>query len=96
MIYNISREAFNIWRLIAVEEISRKRFKKLLYYFLLFIAIGMDMTFEIYYSFTIAIAILGQLLLLEEKKLSEILIKEYIIGLLIIPVICKLVIKFLF
>ncbi|WP_294581776.1 hypothetical protein [uncultured Thomasclavelia sp.] len=79
-----------------MEEISRKRFKKLLYYFLLFMGIGVDMTLEINYCFTFAIVFLGQLLLLEEKKLSEILIKEYIIGLLIIPVICKLVIKFLF
>lgn len=79
-----------------MEEISRKRFKKLLYYFLLFMGIGVDMTLEINCCFTFAIVFLGQLLLLEEKKLSEILIKEYIIGLLIIPVICKLVIKFLF
>lgn len=64
-----------------------RRFKRLLYFVLEFVAIGIDMTFSIYYSFFILSTVIGFELLYEDKKLTEIPKVQYLLGVVVIPVL---------
>lgn len=64
-----------------------RRFKRLLYFVLEFVAIGIDMTSSIYYSFFILSTVIGFELLYEDKKLTEIPKVQYLLGVVVIPVL---------
>ena len=64
-----------------------RRFKRLLYFTLEFVAIGIDMTSSIYYSFFILSTVIGFELLYEDKKLTEISKTQYLLGVVVIPVL---------
>ena len=50
-------------------------------------AIGIDMTSSIYYSFFILSTVIGFELLYEDKKLTEIPKNQYLLGVVVIPVL---------
>lgn len=55
-------------------DTQRKKFKKFIYYCLLFMAIGIDMTLKICYSFSFLVLVFGDIFLLERvnyRKLSK-------------------------
>ena len=64
-----------------------RRFKRLLYFVLEFVAIGIDMTSSIYYYFFILSTVIGFELLYEDKKLTEIPKTQYLLGVVVIPVL---------
>lgn len=64
-----------------------RRFKRLLYFTLEFVAIGIDMTSSIYYSFFILSTVIGFELLYEDKKLTEIPKVQYLLGVVVILVL---------
>ena len=64
-----------------------RRFMRLLYFTLEFVAIGIDMTSSIYYSFFILSTVIGFELLYEDKKLTEIPKVQYLLGVVVILVL---------
>lgn len=74
---------------------ENKKLKKILYYFLAFICIGIDLTLLINYSFFMLNAFIGKYLLFYEKRLSEIPPLEYFLGIIIFPIVLGTILKYL-
>lgn len=65
---------------------DKSKLKKIVYFTLEFIAIGIDIVHPISYSFFIANTIIGYDLLYQEKDWKDIPKLQYILGLIIIPI----------
>lgn len=65
---------------------DKGKLKKIVYFTLEFIAIGIDIVHPISYSFFIANTIIGYDLLYQEKDWKDIPKLQYILGLIIIPI----------
>lgn len=65
---------------------DKSKLKKIIYFTLEFIAIGIDIVHPISYSFFIANTVIGYDLLYQEKNWKNIPKLQYILGLIIIPI----------
>lgn len=65
---------------------NKKKMKKLIYFTLEFVSIGIDMVHPLNYAFWAAVTIIGYDLLYQDKKWREIPKLQYLLGLIIIPV----------
>lgn len=70
-----------------MSEIDRKKFVKLIYYGLCLVFLLIDLILKINYSFFIVCQILGKILLIDGERLSDISPLEYLVILVILPVI---------
>lgn len=80
---------------MKMEDKSRKKFNYFLFYVLLFVSCGIDMTLHIYYSFFVLTEFLGHIFLLKKIKYDELTKGEYFLMLFIIPVILGILFSFL-